>query len=243
MIGRRGAHNRLTAVNPPSLPVGLQPRLPAGCVLDIEMTERSRNQIDRSGYHNDGASAGATLKVQDGVIGAVRSFDGVDDTINLGATPSCALSTFALEFWISPSTLSGVNAVCGRYIGASNGWYIYLGSTGALSLVYYYPAGASFGTAAGVISTGVWQHVVINFATGSNTSFQVYVNGVLKYSNTSTAVITVSTSRNFYIASLEGSGDFYAGLMGLFRMYNQILTAEDILSLYRASAGRYGVKG
>ena len=237
----RGIHTIITPMNP-IMAVGNQPALLPGCMLDIEMVDREKNQLDRSGYYIDGSGAGTTAGIQDGVIGAVRSFDGVDDYLSLGTTANLGISTFSIEFWVKPTSLPAVNAIAGRYISSSNGWYVYTDTTGKVNFVWYYGSSGVFNNSGSVLlTTTAWAHVVITFTSTTSTVWAIYVNGVLANSGTSANVIVTSAMRNMYIGALQGTADFFSGLIGLFRMYNRVLTAEDILSLYRTSAGRYGL--
>ena len=115
------------------------------------------------------------------------------------------------------------------------------------------PSNLSLYTAAGAVSSGIsitdgnWKQVVrtSNRTTGAEV---LYINGVAQYSTTLTAGTLVTSGGSLVFAqeqdSVGGSfdpGQAFGGSISLFRMYNVILTADQVLQNFNAIRGRYGI--
>ena len=86
----------------------------------------------------------------------------------------------------------------------------------------------------------VWRHIVWTLsyvASGSLTStWNLYVNGVNKYSNSTKAYPLTSVTRTLsYIGKSAWADAFYNGYIDEFRIYNSVLSATDVNALYTAT--------
>ena len=90
------------------------------------------------------------------------------------------------------------------------------------------------------MSTGTWYQVVGTgqfLGTGVGVLMKGYLNGVYKNSLTRTEAFVPTNSNTLYLG--YGNGGYMNGKIGLFRVYEDILTAAEILSNYNATKGRF----
>jgi len=99
-------------------------------------------------------------------------------------------------------------------------------------------------TSAGAgINTSSWFQVVGTFTTGSR---KLYVNGILKNSDSQTG--TIATNNGGMSIGVYGGyayagsrGYYYNGDIAIVRVYNKELSASEILTNYNALKGRFGL--
>lgn len=94
-------------------------------------------------------------------------------------------------------------------------------------------------TANNVVKTNEWNHIVFT-SDNSDNSFEIYVNGVEKYSSTLSFDINTSSTEDFII----GAGGSYSsnrldGRVAQFRYYNTALSASEVMTNYNASREIY----
>ncbi len=84
---------------------------------------------------------------------------------------------------------------------------------------------------------GTWQHFVFVASTAGKCS-RIYRNGVMEVSAPNAPEYSGAT-KDLYIGAGSDALNAYAGLIGEFRMYNRVLTDEEIKALYQDKAGYY----
>jgi len=200
--------------------------------------EASGTLYDQSDNHNDSTSAQGVLYQQTGQTGYALGFDGIDDSIIVGANGRPA-DTFSFGGWfktsatheIDPESISGVGGVNNqRYAfdpqhgGESNGGAgLSLGTNGIL----VYEHGSNYMPATAVYQADIgndWNHIMIVY---DNKQPTIYLNG--------SAVRTGLTSpREVVNAPIHFGGmayGYFEGLMDEVRIYNRALSAAEIKKL------------
>jgi len=200
--------------------------------------EASGTLYDQSDNHNDSTSAQGVLYQQTGQTGYALGFDGIDDSIIVGANGRPA-DTFSFGGWfktsatheIDPESTSGVGGVNNqRYAfdpqhgGESNGGAgLSLGTNGIL----VYEHGSNYMPATAVYQADIgndWNHIMIVY---DNKQPTIYLNG--------SAVRTGLTSpREVVNAPIHFGGmayGYFEGLMDEVRIYNRALSAAEIKKL------------
>jgi len=178
------------------------------------------------------------------------SFDGINDSINLGVSPpplntSFQKASFSLwaktTAWGTPS--SGFTLFNNRP-NANSG----IALNTYTSSMYLYPVGMASGISFNMSNSGFindeWNHIAISINSTKPVAtdrIKIYINGV---SATLTGVITLNSTfsqstANFTIGS--GSRGFYDGEIDEFAMWDVTLTEAEILSIYNATAVVGGV--
>ena len=93
------------------------------------------------------------------------------------------------------------------------------------------------------LSTGVWYFGAVTYSSVSG--FNIYLNGYLDQTSATTQTFGVSNPQNY----VGYFGDFFTspalptlnGKIGPTMIYNRVLTAAEILQLFTATKGRYGL--
>jgi hypothetical protein len=158
--------------------------------------------------------------------GGVFVLDGVNDYIDI---PINLATTNYTVFGASRYTSIG-----GRIFSAkNNNWLMGHWSSTTQN---YFAAGWVTGVGSGTGDTN-WR---IYAATGdiSGDSYNFYVNGTLNAGPSNGGVVGPN---GFAIGSYAGTSEFAAGHVGIFLVYNTILTATQIAQNFNALRGRYGI--
>ena len=95
-------------------------------------------------------------------------------------------------------------------------------------------------TTATYISTANWAHVVGTYTSGAR---KLYIDGVLVNSDNQSGTINTNTngiSMGVYGGYNGARGYYYNGLIGMVRVYNRVLSADEVLRNYNISKARYG---
>jgi hypothetical protein len=97
-------------------------------------------------------------------------------------------------------------------------------------------------TSAGAgINTSSWFQVIGTFITGSR---KLYVNGILKNSDSATGTIATNAggmSIGVYGGYSGGRDYYYNGDIAIVRVYNKELSASEVLTNYNSLKGRFGL--
>ena len=183
----------------------------------------------------------------------VFTFDGVDDYVGVSSpssrwnwTPSNLTNSneYSFEMWVNSSDTSGQyfskpwngNGEY-NYRAEHNSWYTEVGNQ-------------SHGQSFTSLATGTWQHAVFIV---NATQKAVYRNGVINASFTNHSITNVTPtssagSEDLSIMTLYPYGTSFnqpthaiLGNLAVFRAYNVVLTAAQILQNFNATRGRFGV--
>jgi hypothetical protein len=91
------------------------------------------------------------------------------------------------------------------------------------------------------VNTSSWFQVVGTYSTGNR---RLYINSVLKNSDTATGTVAVNTggmSIGAYGGYSGGRSYYYNGDIAIVRVYNKQLSAIEVLNNYNATKGRFGL--
>jgi hypothetical protein len=168
------------------------------------------------------------------------TFDGVNDIATAGYNTALDTQTPTVEVWVktNATTQNGFwfekGAVNSQYSlfqeGGSIKWRMNIGGRTELAV-----------NTASVMNTSNWFQVVGTYTSGSRI---LYVNGVQVGSNTQTGTIATSTSGmsiGAYGGNSGSTGYFYNGNIGIVRVYNKVLSANEVMQNFNATRGRYGI--
>ena len=175
-------------------------------------------------------------------------FDGVNDY----AGKAAALNTgqnFTVSVWMYATLLGSTRTslVANSYnYGAGNGWFFCTDAGGApnsffLSIGQDNPVKVS---SANILTLNTWNCLTAVIRSGGR-YIDLYKNGLLiSGASTDLGVRTITyTYPNFSIGYRDPgvTPDPFKGNIGSTQIYNQALTAADILANYNATKGRYGL--
>lgn len=174
-----------------------------------------------------------------GKVGTGLTFDGVNDSVNLGNIHNFERTdTFSFSCWFKADTVTGGGSLIAKDPGTARGYDFYIG--GDYSLIFIL---SNAGSSNGILvkpngftySLGVWYHAVVTYD-GSSTAGGVtfYINGQ-SYSNSvfwNTLSATTLNSSPLSIGSKSGSAPFMDGVINDVRIYDVELTAEQNTAIY-----------
>ena len=164
------------------------------------------------------------------------SFNGTGKWITIGdiSDYDFATSDFSWAFWfkMDPS-IAQYDTLIEKRDGSNAGYRIYCRSTYKLSLVLE-DTGADTDTVTGDddLNDGRWHYGVATVEAGVEAL--MYIDGVLQVDSASLGSIgDISNSNNLVFGATSSlASPFYGGL-GNIRAYNVVLTADEVLELYR----------
>ena len=170
--------------------------------------------------------------------------DGSNDYISL-PTIGFAPTTLTQEMWVKLN-VTGTGAYF-AVIDNTDNPELRLSFTGAnkISVAWYDDSAyiASF-TSVNALTVGRWAHVVF---TTQNNDFRLYINGALDTADTS-GTYTGGPSGNAgehtlgtYNRPGAGSGGYFNGSYAVYRFYDRVLTATEILNNYNIEKNIFGL--
>ncbi|OGZ04884.1 MAG: hypothetical protein A2845_00070 [Candidatus Lloydbacteria bacterium RIFCSPHIGHO2_01_FULL_49_22] len=184
-----------------------------------------------------------------GKIGQGLSFDGVDDSINLGdvavVDTAATLSSCA---WVKHDVLTSDDGIISKITaGAADGFVFFrddVGSVSGRTDTYSIVISDSTDTstariegATGASQANVWTHVCFTFET-SGTGLRLYINGV-EDANSPVSTVTIAAINGGSQALEIGNnslGALFSGAIDETRIYTRVLSADEIKRLYLMGA-------
>lgn len=86
------------------------------------------------------------------------------------------------------------------------------------------------------VNDGVWRHIVTTISGTSPYTYNIYVDGVLDSTGTSTEAISTNTNTLALAGQNDsGYGSYFTGTIDQVRLYNRTLTDDEIKSMYIAT--------
>ena len=205
--------------------------------------------------NNGTLMSGATFSA--GKIGNAFSFNGSNSYLKLGNNSINFTGDFSISCWVNVSGIGSWSQYIYAFGNLQNSGSNYYGYSlfiygnayafdicnGTTTISGYQSASAQglFYNSAGDISAqiapvngGAWKHVVITRKAGTGT--KMYINGVLKTSNTSTVNPVYTTTHTPSIGGqIMNSGNSFGGAasgVDLVSTWSKELSADEVLSLY-----------
>jgi len=163
---------------------------------------------DSAGNHNLTANGGVTLGGAGGQIGSGTDFDGTNDTATHTGTTLGAKSTFAIQFWANPDSVSSRAGIVMNTNGinaAGDSFGVEMANSLSGELYFRAQLGANFhslSSGSGTLTTGAWQKIT---ATRSSNVASIYRNGT---SAATTSGFGTGTTNNI---AMFGIGAFGIG--------------------------------
>lgn len=133
--------------------------------------------------------------------------------------------------WVYPTSTSGWKQVIGWGSGTDTASGLAIDPSGRWATFRHNIAGYYSNT---YVSINTWTHVTI---THSSTGLEIYIDGVLDYSNGQTINVTQSSA---YIGASFDDREYWQGRIAQVLFYNKKLTADEIKQNYNSTKRRYG---
>lgn len=208
---------------------------------------------DHSGYGLHGTWVGGNgpgSGPQAGLNGIVRAFDGSDDVVKAPAVYNLAGRAVSIEMAVKLDALA-IKRLFSVRITPGSGmetFYFYHYSNGGL---IFARAGGEDNLGVSTtnsLSVNTWYllHLIHDGTFTDATKVHIYINGIeASYAVQQNGVGNEIGSAGLWcVGGREQAGTFFFdGQMGIVRIYNRVIPAVEVLSLYRENAWRYGLKG
>lgn len=209
--------------------------------LYLPMNEGAgRTANDKTKYSNDGAITGAIWKGGK-ILGKCLSFDGTDDLVAIKSSSSIEISgQITVSAWIKATNFTNDYACVLSKVAAADGFGLEK-PTGVNKLHFAIADGTDWQTAVtGTLSTGTWYHIAGSY---DGTNIRIYVDSVLK--DTTAHNPLTSTTNDMIIgrhATNTAADRFWTGEIDEVRVYDRVLSLDEIKRHYAAGKYVHGVK-
>jgi type II secretory pathway pseudopilin PulG len=199
----------------------------------------SNDAVDSSGYGNDGIMSymnfGIDRKNQRynaGRFNGTTSYIQTEYAFSLQVTGPLTVSAWVL------GTGEGQRYIAGKYNSfKGEGGYLLSRTDSNYNFQITGPEGTISILAEG--DNLPWEHIVGVYDPGKP-SVSLYINGELKESTTTNiSSINVAPGIEFFIGTDAGKTNFWEGLISDVRVYNRILTSNEVSGLYGSYSNKY----
>ncbi len=188
---------------------------------------------DSSGHGNNGTLNGNPQWVP-GHFGGALKLDGSDDYIDAGKDPSLDLTAWTITFWLNAAQNKNYNAFVVKGLDAAENYEVLGFGDGSIHMPIAFNDGTRtyFNTPTGIIVVGEWTHFAYTYESGKGR--RLYKNGNPVYSDTQSGTPRASTDRLALGTEQPTSlGRFTNGTMDDMRIYNRVLTPEELSDVVR----------
>ena len=159
-------------------------------------------------------------------------FDGSNDFVSFPSSNVFDTQTVTVEVVVKPAAIS------------QNGFWFEKGSVNTQyslfmegSTIVWRQAGNSQYTSTNTMTVNAWNHVVATYTAGQR---RTYVNNILRTSDTLNVALNTNQGAQF-IGSYNSGGYHYNGEIGIVKVYNKALTAEEIAKNYANYKTRFNL--
>jgi len=169
------------------------------------------------------------------------SFDGVDESINIGITPSNLrfnrLDTFSFSAWVKVGTSQG-NAILSNQLAPSTnyrGYFFALNNSNQVTVILRSTlSDRLIYTSTTTLTNGVWYHIVFTYdGTATTTGGNIYINNSLDtLTRTGTLTGTMQSTDPLYLGSRDDSDNWFAGNLDEISIFNTELSASDVTTIF-----------
>jgi hypothetical protein len=205
--------------------------------MPFENYSNAMNNITDYSTINNTGSFNSGLIIRNGKVGSAIELTSTKYvTITDRDEYSPALQPdFSVETWVNFTTTTGSQSYLMKAGSGEFEWGLeYYDNTARLTAYTWNSDGFTrCGAWSGVTPTiGTWHHIVGTFENITDTNFEckIYVDGVLKATNTETGAVTMSNTASPIIFGRRSDGsNVFAGQLDQVLIYNRTLSAEEIL--------------
>ena len=170
--------------------------------------------------------------------------DGSDDYISTPYSGS-ATDSYTFSAWFKNDNYSENKFILSRgRDGFGNGWSLYnavlTDGRASIGIVITSPSLEGLATySTSVLALNTWYYITGVWTAG--TSLQIYLNGVLQNTLTTSGKTVLRSSTNGWVLGSVSSTIFTSGYTAVCHIYNRVLSGSEILQNYNALKIRFGL--
>ncbi len=189
---------------------------------------------DLTGNGNEGAwvgtQAGSSGFYSVGKAGSYAGyFNGSDNYLNCGTNPIITPQNISISVWVKANSFGSWNGIISNMTSWGTGFGLQMGTTQKIAAM----VSGNYLSSLQTPQAGVWYHIVATH-NGANNLNILYVNG--KEENRATQAVSYEASAKTYIGVFYTSPSLlFNGLIDDVRIYNRILSSDEVLSIYNAN--------
>jgi len=171
------------------------------------------------------------------------TFDGNDDTINVGATPLNLrfnrLDTFSFSAWVKIDTTQQ-NVILSNQLAPSTnyrGYYFAVNSAKKVIVILRSTTSDRFYFISTTdINTSQWYHIAFTYdGTATASGGNIYINGIADSLTTSGTLLgTMESFDPLYLGCRSNADNFFNGNIDEVSIFNTELSASDVTSIYNS---------
>jgi len=200
--------------------------------------------FDITDNNNDGTfrqSSSPTQPIYSPGVGGSFSFNGSNQkfTIPPSVTLSAITNTVSVEVWLRPTLFNDREIVCQS---SNSGYRARLDSLGRIWMLGAYDSGPLnyTYTSTGTTTLNQWNQVVMVW---SPSGYYTYINGQNSGYNSSYTLNVQLFNQTMDIGCFTGNLPqfHYQGDMSIVRIYNRVLTSDEVLSNFNSQKDRFGL--
>ncbi|OGM28541.1 hypothetical protein A2801_03815 [Candidatus Woesebacteria bacterium RIFCSPHIGHO2_01_FULL_41_10] len=185
---------------------------------------------DKSGSDFDGTFNG-DAKFSAGKLGSAVSLDNSGDYVNVGAiNRPVGTAAYTISTWLYPTSLTGGNEI---YCASNSALFCWWLSGNQIFMCADGTCSNQASSSSGVLTLNQWNHAVVTY--DGSSVYRHYVNGVDVTSDTSSGEQNLS-GLTFYIGADVGGGSYYGGKIDELKIYDYVLSNEQIQYEYNGGA-------
>jgi hypothetical protein len=210
-----------------------------GLVLALDASDKNSypgsgtTWTDLSGNNNNGTlTNGPTFSSANG--GSIV-FDGTNDYVDTGKTATqlgIYDANYTFDAWVYPTDFTGDRTMFGTDGQATRQGLHLVFRNGTIYQGHY---AADFG--AGTGNLNAWNNICYTYTQSSGAAL-IYKNGILQ--GTGTIASFIGTTN--ILIGRWGGAQYFIGNGGIYKIYNRVLSASEILQNYNAQKSRFGLK-
>jgi len=214
--------------------------LERGLVLHLTFDEGQGNVTYNYAWTNISVMSGKfygnlSANWTDGLIGKAIEFDGVNDYVKIPSLQA-NLTEGTVSFWIyrfSDQRVDDYISIAGKYPliysggGSNNGFQIY----------WYGANGVPWYSDKFYVPPNEWHMLTVTWSNITHT-LTIYLDGevIVKYTN---MILPIQTNPTVYIGLYPIAHRYYWGIIDDVRIYNRVLSPEEIKALYLLTKNKY----
>ena len=189
--------------------------------------EFENNTNDTAGMNN-GTFNGGTAVYATGKVDQAIDLDGTDDYVDIPY--STDPTAYTVTAWVEPTDVTSVNIVYRGTANPSQFSHQLRITSGSKFEHYTWDGQSRTVTGTTTVQANTWYHVAMVASNGG--TVRLYVNGVEEGTPVGTINSLWTDGDRFYVGNTSPVGGFFDGLIDDVRIYEQVLSAADIQTIY-----------